>query len=276
MLESLKYKNHMGEVIDFGQSGIYVSSNDLHDYSWTVTQKNDRISAFKRSVATRTLPVVIFCQTAEDGVAARNRLLEVAEKDVLAKKPGRIIVGDYYFSCYVTGSKKSNYLATRRRMEAKLTLVSDAPYWARESEFSFDTGTDSGSAAVGENYALLDYPFDFAGTNQLSTFVNPNFVGSNFRLIVYGEAVNPTVYIGGHKYQVSCTVGANEYLTIDSVAKTIIVTQVDGTVVNHFKDRSRDSYIFEKIPSGKVDVSWDGTLRMTLVLLEERSEPKWT
>ena len=127
MLERLRYKNHMGEVIDFGQSGILVSKNDLHDYSWTVTQKNNKISALTRSVTKYTLPVVLLCPTVEAGVAARNRLLEVAEKDVLAKKPGRIIIGDYYLSCYITGSKKSSYLASRRRMETKLTITTDAP-----------------------------------------------------------------------------------------------------------------------------------------------------
>ena len=127
MLERLQYKNHMGEVIDFGKSGIFVSANDLHDYSWTISQKNGKISSFKRDVATRSLPVVIFCNTTAEGVAARNRLMEVAEKDVLAKKPGKIIIGDYYYKCYITGSKKSQYLSSRRRMEAALTTTSDEP-----------------------------------------------------------------------------------------------------------------------------------------------------
>lgn len=272
MLERLKYKNHLGEVIDFGRSGIFVSSNDLHDYSWTVTQKNDKISAFTRSVAKRTLPVVILCPTVEEGVAARNRLMEVAEKDVLAKKPGRIIIGDYYFQCYITESKKTKYLATRRRMEVKLTLTSDAPFWVRESAHSFWTG---GASNLGLDYPF-DYAFDFTPDAVISTLVNTGFTASNFRLVVFGPCENPVVYVGGHPYGVNCTLESGEYVTIDSVAKTVIKTALDGTATNLFNQRSRDAYIFEKIPSGQTAVSFDDDLRVDIVLLEERSEPRWT
>lgn len=272
MLERLKYKNHLGEVIDFGRSGIFVSSNDLHDYNWTVTSKNDKISAFKRSVATRTLPVVIFCPTAEAGVAARNRLLEVAEKDVLAKKPGRIIVGDYYFSCYVTGSKKANYLRTRRRMEAKLTLVSDAPYWVRESTHSF---RKAGSEDPGFGYPF-DYAFDFTSGVRSVALVNTSFTASNFRLIFFGPCKDPVVYVGGHPYGVNCTLAVGEYATVDSASKTITKTAPDGTTTNLFNLRRRDAYIFQPIPPGQSAVSWDDDLGVDIILLDERSEPKWT
>jgi hypothetical protein len=272
MLERLKYKNHMGEVIDFGRAGIFVSSNDLHDYSWAVEQKNNKISAFKRTVETRTLPIVILCPTVEAGVAARNRLLEVAEKDVLAKKPGRIIIGDYYFRCYVTESKKSKYLTSRRRMEAKLTLTTDAPYWVRETTHSFRKAS---AADPGIDYAF-DYPFDFTPGFKSTALVNTDFTASNFRMVFFGPCLNPVVYVGGHPYSVTCTLEAGEILTIDSVAKTVIKTAVNGTTENLFNARSREAYIFEKIPAGRSAVAWDDNLGVDITLLEERSEPRWT
>ena len=92
MLEQLKYKNHRNEVFEFGKDGIFVDTNDLHDYEWTVTQKNNRVSALERTVRTYKLPVVIICETEEKGIAARNKLHEVVEKDVLAMQHGRIII----------------------------------------------------------------------------------------------------------------------------------------------------------------------------------------
>lgn len=272
MLERLKYKNHMGEVIDFGRAGVFVSSNDLHDYSWTVAQKNNKISAFTRSVAKRTLPVVILCPTAEDGVATRNRLLEVAEKDVLAKKPGRIIIGNYYFTCYITESKKSKYLASRRRMEAKLTLMSDAPYWVRETTHSFRKAS---AADPGVDYAF-DYPFDFTPGFKSTTLVNTDFTASNFRMVFFGPCTDPVIYVGGHPYSVACTLEAGEHVTVDSVAKTVMKTAADGTTENLFNARSREAYIFEKIPSGRSAVAWDDGYGVDITLLEERSEPRWT
>ena len=272
MLERLKYKNHMGEVIDFGQSGIFVSGNDLHDYSWDVSTKNNKISSFRRSVAKRTLPVIIFCSTVADGVAARNRLMEVSEKDVLAQKPGQIIIGDYYFKCYITESKKSKYLASRRKMEVTLTLCSDVPYWVREDKHSFRKAS---ATDLGLDYPH-DYAFDFTSSFKNGTIINTDFTASNFRMIIYGPCTDPIVYVTGHAYSVNCNVADGEYLTIDSVAKTVTLTATDGTITNVFNLRGRDAYVFEKIRSGSNTVNWVGDFGVDIILLEERSEPKWT
>ena len=272
MQERLQYKNHIGEVIDYGKTGIYVSANDLHDYNWTTSQKNGRISSFKRDVATRTLPVVIFCSTASEGVAARNRLLEVAEKDVLAKKPGRIIIGEYYFECYIIGSKKTKYLASRRMMNADLTIISDKPYWVRET-------TKSLKKAEATDYGVTyphDYPFDYPNNIQSSKIFNTDFTATNFRMIIYGPCSSPSVYVAGHAYAVNADAEAGEYITIDSVAKAVTKTAKDGTITNLFNLRGRESYIFEKIPVGECSVSWEGDFSVDIILLEERSEPKWT
>lgn len=272
MQERLKYKNHMGEIIDFGRNGIFVKTSDLHDYDWTISQRNGRISAFKRDVATRTLPVVILCPTVEEGVAARNRLMEVAEKDVLANKPGQLIIGSYYFKCYVTGSKKSKYLASKRMMEAQLTISSDAPYWVREELHSF---RKKGVADPGLDY-VHDYPFDYASSFRRTVLANTGFTASNFRMVVYGPCTDPVVNVAGHAYGVHCSAKAGEYIAIDSVAKTVTLTAVDGTVTNVFNQRDRDSYIFEKVPAGDSMVTWGGDFGVDIILLEERSEPKWT
>lgn len=272
MLERLKYKNHLNEVFDFGKDGIYVETNDLRDYEWKVTEKNNRITALERVTGSKSLPVVIICNTEDEGIRIRNKLFEATEKDVLAMKHGQIIIGDYYFRCFVTKSQKADYLISKRHLRLNLTLTSDFPYWVKETSHLLEGGK-SGAANV--DYPF-DYPFDYVGTNQLDYIINANFVSSNFKMIIYGACSNPTVYVNDHTYQVNCDVAADEYLTIDSVAKTVTLTKGDGTIVNQFRNRCRDSYIFEKIPSGKLPVTWDGALKMTIILLEERSEPKWT
>ena len=70
-------------------------------------------------------------------------------------------------------------------------------------------------------------------------------------------------------------VETNEFLTIDSVLKTIVLTKRDGSTENCFNYRNKDSYIFEKIPSGTSNIS-SGNFNFEITLLEERSEPKWT
>ena len=276
MLEQLKYKNHVNEVFEFGKDGIFVNTNDLHDYEWTVTQKGNRIAALDRSVSKRNLPIIILCDTEEKGIEARNKLLEVVEKDVLAMQHGRIILGDYYFKCFVTKSKKHDYLTTKRMMEVTLTLTTDFPYWVKEETFVFRKQVeDIGTGGKNLDFSF-DYPFDYYSGSSRKDVLNTGFVGSDFRMVIYGECVNPAVAIAGHTYQVNCTVEEGEYLTIDSSAKKIYVTAVDGTITNVFKLRNRDSYIFAKIATGKSAVTWDGNFGVDITLLEERSEPKWT
>lgn len=275
MLEQLIYKNHVNEVFEFGKDGIFVDMNDLHDYEWTVTKKGNKIAALDYGISKRKLPITIICDTEEEGIAARNKLLEVVEKDVLALQHGQVIIGDYYFRCFVTKSQKSNYLTSKRYMTLKLTLTSDFPFWVKEETFTFrKVGAGGGG---GQNLDFkFDYPFDFYSGMGNKKLNNTGFVGTNFRMIIYGACSNPAVYVAGHLYQVNCEVGAGEYLTIDSIKKKIFLTAKDGTVTNMFNLRNRDSYIFEKIPSGQNTVIWEGDFGIDVILLEERSEPKWT
>ena len=272
MIEKIKYINHINEEVEFGESGIYVNQSNIHDFLWDVVSQNDRISSFKKGIQDRSLPVVIKCNTEEEGIAIKNKLFEVCEKDVLAVKAGKLVIGDYYFKCYITGSSKSEYLLNAGYMKTELAITSDMPYWIKETTSNFD----GESATIGKNLDYNnDFDFDYS-SNMLGTqLVNGNFVPSNFRMIIYGQVSNPEIYIGGHLYSVDVDIEANEYLTIDSIEKTIELTRADGTIANCFNLRNRDSYVFEKIPSGVSNVSTSAAFHFDITLLDERSEPKW-
>ena len=79
MLEQLKYKNHINEVFEFGKDGIFVNTNDLHDFEWNVTKRGNKISSLDYGISKRKLPVVIVCDSEDKGIAARNKLFEIAE-----------------------------------------------------------------------------------------------------------------------------------------------------------------------------------------------------
>jgi phage-related protein len=94
-------------------------------------------------------------------------------------------------------------------------------------------------------------------------------------MIIFGPCSAPTVYVSGHAYTVNCDAELGEYITIDSVEKTVTKTAIDGTTTNVFNLRGRESYIFEKIGAGANTVVWDGGYGVDIILMEERSEPKW-
>ena len=273
MLEQFKYINHMNESLDFGKGHLFVNENDLRDFTWEVTSRNDRISGFKRGIVSKTIPIIIKCKNAEEGYALRNQLFEVCEKDVLAVKHGKIIIGEYFMKCFVVESKKAEYLIHGSYMRITVKISTDFPYWNKEKTISFNQGGGTEGTNLDFN---RDYPSDYTSNLLGKTLNNTNLADTNFKIIIYGAFVNPEITIGGHKYNVNVSSEKNEYLTIDSQNKTIILTHTDGKQENCFNLRNRDSYVFEKIPPGIQNVSANASYKFEVVLLEERSEPKWT
>ena len=271
MLDKITYTNHLNEKIVFGEFPYFANHNDLRDYAWDYTETNNKILSFDRKIRKYNLPVVIMCRNKEEGFQKRNALFEIAEKDVLAKKYGTLQIGDYKLQCYVKESKKSEYLTNKRYMKVQLSIVTDKPYWVKETTYRFRSNTNT-SEYLDYTY---DFPYDFMNSLSLSNFNNANFTASNFKIIIYGAVENPQLTINSHVYGVEATLVANETLTIDSLEKTIEQVSVAGTRYNKFNNRNKDSYIFEKIAAGKCAVLPSEKFDFDIVIYEERGEPKW-
>lgn len=134
--------------------------------------------------------------------------------------------------------------------------------------------------------AYLDYPhnyeYDFQATSSTGSITPSVLTPSDVYLVVYGPAVNPYVIVGGNRYQVNVTVPAGGYLTVDGRKKSILLTLADGTVQNAFSSGVRGSgagggtYIFERVPAGTSQVTYDGSFGFDLGWYEEEGEPPWS
>ena len=276
MLENFVFENHLGQRFVGLENGVFLNYNDLRDYSWSYDSINGRISRFYRPLKNRKLPLVIKCGTDAEAIAVKNRLHELAEADIAAKLPGKIYVGEYYTTGYITSSAKSDYLISKQYTKIDLTLVSDDPAWYRERSYPFFAGEDESNDISGGIDYPHDYPYDF-GYALGGRKITCDSVGSNaFRLLIYGPVTDPSVVISGHVYSVKGTVNPGETLLIDSLTKTITLTTAAGLKNNWFDKRAREDYIFEPIPAGQNDVSWPGTFGFDLTVIEQRSEPRWT
>lgn len=274
MLDKFIFENHLGQRFEGQPNGVYLNQSDLRDYSWSFDTINNRISRFYRGITSRKIPLVVYCKSGDEAVSVMNRLHELAEADIVAKIPGKIFVGDYYTSGYITASVKSNYLIRRKYCKIELTLTSDDPSWYLERTYQFFPGTRN-EFSGGVDYPY-DYPHGYAISFNGQKIVCNSVVSSAFRLLIYGEATSPTVVINGHTYTINGTINKGETLLIDSMNKTITLTTAAGKKVNWFDKRGREEYIFEPIPSGQSTVTWSGSFGFSLTVVEKRSEPKWT
>ena len=276
MLENFIFENHLGLTFNGLENGVYLNYNDLRDYKWDFDTINGRISRFYKGVTHRKLPLVVSCDSPEEAAVVLNRIHELAEADIEAKKPGRVYIGEYYTVGYITGSVKTDYLEADRVCKLDLTLTCENSAWYKErTEVFAKNSGESMDSESGLDYPY-DYPFDYALLAQDRVITLDSKGSSNFRLKIYGEAVNPSITIGGHTYAINGTVGNGATLLIDSLAKTITLTTAAGTTVNWFDKRDRWRYIFKPIPTGRHKIIWDGSFGFDLTYIEKRSEPKWT
>lgn len=273
-IDEFIFENHLGQRFEGLPNGVYLNSSDLRDYSWSYETINNRISRFFRGIKNRKIPLVVYCNSGDEAVSVMNRLHELAEADIVAEIPGKIFVGDYYTSGYITASAKSNYLKKRKYCKIELTLTSDDQSWYLEHSHQFFPATGN-EFSGGVDYPY-DYPHDYALSLNGRKIVCNSVWSSAFRLLIYGEATNPAVIINGHTYTVNGTIGKGETLLIDSMKKTITLTTAAGKKINWFDKRGREEYIFEPIPAGQSTVTWAGAFGFDLTVVEKRSEPKWT
>lgn len=288
MLDNFIYEDHRGRRFVGLENGVYLNYNDMRDYSWNYETINGRISRFYRPIKDRKLPLVVYCATEEAAIEVKNRLLDIAETDIEAKRPGKVYIGEYYTTGYITGSEKSNYLINKRLCCINLTLTSDDPAWYREQVYPFindgneqpgagngNDGNEQPGTGNGVDYPYA-YPYDYALNLKGRNIVCDAAESGAFKLLIYGACENPVVLIGKNAYAINGMIAAGETLLIDSISKTITLTKANGQTENWFDNRGRDSYIFEPIPSGMNAVGWLGTFKFDLTVIEKRSEPRWT
>lgn len=140
MLDKFIFENHLGLRFVGLEHNVFLNYSNLRDYSWSYDTMNNRISRFYMGMKKRKIPLTVKCSSDEEAIAVLNRLHELAEADIEAKIPGKVIVGDYYTNGYITASAKSNYLISKQMCNIELTLTSDDPAWYSEKTYVFGSG----------------------------------------------------------------------------------------------------------------------------------------
>lgn len=283
MMELYYLSGTGGEKLDLMSNQYRANIQDLLQYEWdygtsdNVGRNGGRITEMKRGVAAKSMTISVMGSSREAYTEVLNRYLRITERDIRNLTPGRLYLGENYLTCYLAASQYDTAFDPGVTFARKaVTLVSEYPFWRIEETTRYlpdDRETESAE--------YLDYPYDYAydylydlsGARQL---INDHYASSDFVMTVYGPAVNPTVYIAGHKYMVATVLYDGDYMVIDSAAKTVIRIAADGTSENLFNCREKDSEIFEKIPPGNNTVIFNQEFGFDLTLYRERSEPEWS
>lgn len=275
----LFYENSIGKRVDFTKVPFLIQNpEDLFSYEWKYeTSKNysatGNITKFSKSVSSKTMDIAIWADSNKEYNKSLNLLNQIAEVDVLNLVPGKLYCDKYYLSCYLYTGKYSEYEEEFYTTNKKINVLTDIPFWIKETQYSFEAKALFLSNV--KKYAYK-YPYRYSISAGENSIENNHYADCNFKLRIYGPCVNPHIIIGTHRYQVWTILTAGEWLEIDSIRNKVYKVMVNGTKVSLFNERDKLSSVFDKIPPGRQRVAAPGTFNFDLILYEERSEPEWS
>ena len=305
------YKTGTGsEIINLDQPPYWMQTGDFLDYVWEYEISGRHIGKLRKTVQEKEFTITVFGKTEEEYAHNINTLHQAFERDVLKNTPGRLYFGEYYLSCFVYTSEKTEWEYGCNSMDNTLGIIEANSFWRRETthrylpqqkpvEGDVQNPDISGETAQGKpvengavvkdfpfdflkpsnlkiTYPLFGFPFDLVGTHGRRTLNNEAFTDTDFVMVIYGFVDNPNIQIAGHPYTVYATIYEGERLIIDSAAGTVKKIGRLGEETNLYNARRKDYSVFRKIPPGVQTVSWPGTYGVDIILYDERSEPKWS
>lgn len=273
MITPIKYIASSGKEYSLATKGIIHKAANYYDWEWDVEGTNlqygMRVSNFSRKPAEYESELIIYGTPAE-----RQQILTALhnefENDMRRNKPGRLIWGKYYIDCFIRQSSTAPF-QTWKYLSNKVGIFAPHPFWVQESQITL-------YASEGHGSTFLDYPFDYmydytapaVGTKV----VKSDFpFDSEFRMIIYGLAVNPRITINGYPYILQATIPQGAYVIVDSRSRSITQYNSDGTQANMFNFRNKTDSIFNKIPGGNLEISWDASFGVDITVYHEKAEP---
>lgn len=275
MITEIKYIASSGNAYDLTANGVIHKAANYYEWAWgvqgTKLQFGTRVSNFSRAAAEYEAELVFHGDPAE-----RKALIQALhndfENDLRQKNPGRIVWGDYYIDCYITRSVASP-METWKYISDTIRIYAPYPFWVQEAKVSLPVSTATTGAYLDYPY---DYPYDYTAPVVGTKIIKSDFpFESEFRMVIYGLAVNPRITINGYPYVLYVTVPQGAYVVVDSRTKSIMQYANDGTKTNMFNYRNKTDSIFQKVPGGNLTIAWDATFGVDLTIYHERSEPEF-
>lgn len=278
---NVKYVNHANQTFILqGDNLTYVDLEPLREYEWsysTAVRPNGMggvASSFQRPPREIALEVRQRGFTRAQFLDQMNAFHAITEADKLAETPGKLYIEDEYLRCYlaVKGAVHAPRLGNFATRSVSVLAVD--PYWCTEQTIVYNPAS-SVEDTTGKKYNNR-YPYRYGTGSGNTTINNTHYAESPAIITIYGACSNPSVTIAGVVRNVNVTLLASERLVIDQVEHTIYTVNSSGTRTNIFNSRNKAYDIFSPIPAGESPLVYSGDYKLTVTLVQQRSEPKWT
>lgn len=256
---NLKNSDGQNTIVDFLKAPFRAVETDIFDSEWTATA-----SGYDKKIE-----IDVFGQ---DGfIKNMNQIYNALAYDAENGEYGKLWVNGTYILCNVKKSQKTGW---KGNIYAYITLTFHAPKleWIEEERRVFFKNASIESYGKGYPY---DYAYDYAPPQTGNNLWNVDHIADNdFSIIIHGAVDNPSITINGYEYRMNSSLSEGDYLIIDSQSRKII-KNVGGALFNAFDERNVEQSVFQKIPSGLINVAWSGGFTFEITLYKVRREPRW-
>lgn len=266
------YVNSSGERLDLTSGNYRIQTGDIFDFSRDYITYGSRVKRFSMQMCVKEILLSIVASSSAKFAEAVNRFHDVTGYDVANNVPGKLYVWDWYIECYLISSKKEEWESGIECIDNTIELLAPNPYWTKEIAYEFKA---SGISSTQNKRYPNRYPYRYANGLSNASVINPHYDECNVLIRMYGEAISPIVYIGGHRYWINTVLEEGEYLEIDSRKRTVIKMMNSGIRVSEFNSRDRAENPFAKVQPGLNDIRFSGKIDFDIVLFIEKEEPEW-
>lgn len=276
MKTQIKYIASSGNVYDLTTKDILHRVASYYDWAWKAEgakrQYGMRVSSFSRDAGQYEAELIFDARNQAEARRMIKALHNDFENDMRRMTPGRLVWGDYYIDCYISGSAVEN-ISFWKWLVNTIQVYAPYPFWIKEEHVALSTAEEVSGTYLDYTY---DYSYDYAApaVGEKNVYSESPFT-SEFRLVIYGEAVNPRIVVNGYPYVLYTTIPAGSYVIIDSKQRTIMMYGAGGQKTNIFDFRNKTDSIFEKLPAGNLSIVWDSTFGADLTIYREQAEPEF-
>ena len=276
MKTQIRYIASSGNVYDLTTKNIMHRVASYYNWAWKAEgakrQYGMRVSSFSREAAQYEAELIFDARNPAEARRMIKALHNDFENDMRRMTPGRLVWGDYYIDCYINGSAVEN-ISFWQWLVNTVQIYAPYPFWIKEEKVSLSTSGDVSGTYLDYTY---DYSYDYAApaVGERIVYSESPFT-SEFRMVIYGEAVNPRIVVNGYPYVLYTTIPAGSYVIIDSKQRTIMMYSAGGQKTNIFDFRNKTDSIFEKLPAGNLSIVWDSTFGADLTIYREQAEPEF-
>ena len=308
------YLNNENEKLDFSGFPLAIEEIEaLFSKEWAVSltgnsmKNRSKINSICRTQYDKKVNIQCYADSGAEFRKLISELMDITEKDLLSKVPGKLYVDEYYLPCFIYQITPGDYDELFYTVDNEARILSPYPFWIKEKSCKFYLNAEIKQAeeekqAINNGltdaeitvdypydypygyvsryikhgtYPIYDYAFDYYKDHQIGRLNNDGFSEAGFRMIVYGPCTKPSLYIGNNSYEVDTVLYDNEYLVIDSRERSVTKYRINGVTENLFNSRNKEKSVFQKIPSGMQYVKWNAQFSFDVTMYIERSEPVW-